>query len=289
MRLDEARTTGPADVLLAAERWVTVAAGMPAPTISPPRPPAGRQAWSTRNAHHNAHREILLAVRGADWFGMDGRLYPCGPGHLFLIDPGIPHDNYYPETADGLEHIWLRVLGDRVIVNWLRITAGRTQRQHESLAVLSQEQLGVSLGAFPDDTRPLPTTFTTIRLRLLVALIAAHLAEGLTAILEGRGTPPTTQSMQAKVTEAIREHIDDTSGKGVSLEFLAHFSGYSKFHLARFFRRQAGCTIHQYIDAARVRKMKQMKAAGAVNREVAQTLGFSDVAAYLRWRRRLKT
>jgi len=271
-------------VLLGSEHWVTVTAGMPVAVTG--RAPAERWAWSERNAHSNANREILLAVRGTGWFGMGGRLYPCQPGCLFLIDPGFLHDNYYPETADGLEHIWLRMLGDRVMVSWLRIEAGRCLRQYESLAVLTQEQLGVSLCAFPDDTEPLASAADIVRLRLLVALIAVYLAERITDVREDPGSSDAAVTIQEEVTEAIRRHIDETSGKGVSLEFLAHFAGYSKFHLHRFFRARAGCTIHQYMDAARVRRMRQMKTAGAVNAEIAEALGFSDPAAYLRWRRR---
>lgn len=272
-------------MLLSSDRWVTVAPGTPVPAAGP-RAPAERKAWSARHTHQNENREILLALGGTDWFGMDGRLYPCRPGTLFLIDPRVRHENLYPESADGLEHIWMRTLGDRVIVNWLRIEAGRIQRKHESLAVLTQEQLGISLCAFPDDARPLSSNYDILRLRLLVALVAVYLAERIATGGECDGVPAAMRTMQMKVTEAIRRHIDATEGKRISLDFLAHFSGYSKFHLHRFFRRHAGCTIHQYINAARVRKVKQMKAAGAVNAEVAETLGFSDVAAYLRWRRR---
>jgi len=62
----------------------------------------------------------------------------------------------------------------------------------------------------------------------------------------------------------------------VTLDFLAHFSGYSKFHLSRFFRQQAGCTVHQYIDAARQRRMRALRAEGATNQAIADELGFSD-------------
>jgi AraC family transcriptional activator of mar-sox-rob regulon len=286
LRSNEKRGQAPKAVLLASEQWVTVTAGVPVTAVGGGRASAERRAWSVRNAHGNANREILLAVRGSGWFGMGDLLYPCRPGSLFLIDPGIMHDNFYPDSAGELEHIWLRILGNRVIVNWLRILGGRYSRLHEPLAVLTHEQLGIVPGVFPDDTLPLVSPADIVRLRLLVALIAVYLAERIEDVRDEPGAEDAAATIQEEVTEAIRRHIDETSGKGVSLEFLAHFSGYSKFHLHRFFRARAGCTIHQYMDTARVRKERQMKAAGAVNAEIAEALGFSDSAAYLRWRRR---
>lgn len=123
--------------------------------------------WPRENAHVNEGLEILLSVRGEDWFGMDGTMHRCFPGCLFLIDSGVPHDAYYPQTSSGL----------------------------------------------------------------------------------------------------------------------AHFSGYSKFHLSRIFRTWIGCSIHQYIDTSRQRKMESMKTAGYSNRAIAEALGFSEASAYLRWRR----
>lgn len=286
MRSDRTSFDDVSDVLLHAERWTVVHAATMTGPDDGARPPARRRTWSRVNAHTNDSLEILLSVRGEDWFGMRGTMHRCRPGCLFLIDPGVPHDAFYPETASGLEHIWLRLLSDRVFVNWLAIDGGRYVRLHEHITILHQEQLGVLTSPFADGVRDPKSAFDAIRLRLVVGMIASHLAEqaadpaASTAILA-----PKPESIQRNVAAAIQRHIDDTSGKGVTLDSLAHFSGYSKFHLSRIFRTWIGCSIHQYIDTARRRKMEAMKAVGASNGAVAETLGFSEASAYLRWRR----
>lgn len=271
-------------VLLHSERWTVVQGAMPGAAAGRPRVPSARRAWSQANAHRIANPEILLAVRGEDWFGMDGAMYPCRPGCLFLIAPGVPHDLNYPESASGLEHIWLRVLSDRVFVNWVSIEGGRQTRLHESLAVLHQEEVGVLTAPFSDLARD--SGYASIRLRLLVGMIASHLAEHAASpqAHPAAATPPPA-SVQSNVAAAIRRHIDDTAGRGVTLESLAHFSGYSKFHLSRVFRTWSGCSVHQYIDRARQRKAEALRADGARNSDIADALGFSETAAYLRWRR----
>jgi len=273
-------------VLLHAEQWRVVQAGAAPEAMMGRRVPPERRAWSLANTHVNGSLEILLSVRGDDWFGMDGRMHPCRPGRLFLIDPGVPHDVYYPETVSGLEHIWMRVFSDRVFVTWLAIDRGRYARLHEHLTVLHQEQLGLLTAPFGDGVRVSQSPFVAIRLRLLVAMIAAHLAEHADdPAARAVDLPPKTESIQANVAAAIRRHIDDTAGRGVTLASLAHFSGYSTFHLSRLFRAWSGCSIHQYINAARQRKMAAMTREGATNGAIAEVLGFSETSAFLRWRR----
>lgn len=284
MRSDATPENDVSDVLLHAERWIVTCADSPAEDEA--RPPPRRRAWSREHAHINAGLEILLAVRGEDWFGMGGAMHRCRPGRLFLIDPGVPHDAYYPETASGLEHIWLWVLSDRVFVTWLAIEGGRCARLHEPVAVLHQNRLGVSTAPFADGARGPGSRIGTARLRLLVGWIATHLAEHLAdAPDSAAGRLPKSGSIQANVAAAVRRQIDDTDGRGATLETLSHFAGYSPYHLSRMFRAWSGCSIHQYVDQARRRKMEAMRAAGATNGAIAESLGFSEASAFLRWRR----
>ncbi len=286
MRSDLTPFDDVSDVLLHAERWTVVRTDTPVDPTERARPPARRRTWSREYAHINASLEILLAVRGDDWFGMGGAMHRCRPGCLFLIDPGVAHDAFYPETASGLEHIWMRVLSDRVFVTWLAIEDGRYVRLHEPVAVLHQDRLGVLTAPFADGARDPKSAFDTIRLRLLVGMIASHLAEYVAAPdASAAAQVRMPGSIQSNVAAAIRRHIDDTAGRGATLESLSHFAGYSKFHLSRIFRDWSGCSIHQYIDKARRRKVESMKAAGATNSAIAETLGFSETSAYLRWRR----
>ena len=271
------------DILLHPERWTLINAATTESRASKAAP-AARRAWSRQNAHAGARREILLAVGGSDWFGLNGMLHPCVPGTVFFIDPNVMHDNYYPKIPQGLEHIWLHICGTRVMVAWLLIEGGKLVRRQEHLAVLSQEQIGVWLDAFPLASEPLRTDLDRARMHLLTGLVGAYLAQHWReASLPS--TRSQTESMQAEVIDTIRRHIDSTAGREVTLDSLAHLSGYSKFHLLRLFRARIGCTIHQYVDQARARRMQTMQEAGATNSAMAIALGFSSPTAYLRWRR----
>ena len=91
-------------VLVHPERWCLVHGLSSLPESLCSRPSPVRKKWSLLNAHTGTQREILLCLSGNSYWGMDGKIYKCCPGMLFVVDPLIPHDNQYPETADGLEH-----------------------------------------------------------------------------------------------------------------------------------------------------------------------------------------
>ncbi len=270
--------------LLHPEHWMvlTGAAGGRVPARHPPSP--ARVAWSAANAHRNTNREILLCLAGNDYFGLNGQLYPARPGRLFIIDPGVPHDNYYPPETCGLEHIWINLLGDRISASWIQIEAGRLVRVQDHLAILMPEQIGVSLAAFPSATAPICTRADVVRLHLLTGLTAVYLAEHRTDD-QSHAQEQQPPSLQQRVVDTICRHIDQEAGRGVTLDLLAHFAGYSKFHLLRLFRAQTGLTVHQYVDKARRRRLQELKHKRMTNQAIADELGFSSPTAFIRWRK----
>jgi AraC-like DNA-binding protein len=273
------------EVLLHPERWQVI---LPATAEEHPaglEPDPRRRRWSLAHAHRGPQRELLLSLKGNGYFGLAGKLHPCRPGMLFVIDPGIDHDNFYPQSSDGLEHLWIRSLGPHVFTAWFRIVKGRLRQLHKHLNVFPERELGVIAGSLsgPDD---LPPVWRAARLRLLVGLVALHLVRRKNEDTPAEALP--SARLQAQVVEAICAHIEATAGKGVTLDFLSDFSGYSKFHLLRMFAKQAGCTVHQYIDRTRVSCVQRLRAEGRNNSAMAETLGFSSPTSFIRWRRRQK-
>lgn len=274
------------EVLLHPEQWRVVHPLLPACKSEKVRPSTTRKRWSQENAHFGIQREMLLSLVGNEYFGMDGQLYSCRPGTLFVIDPRIPHDNYYPESADGLEHVWLHTAGEHVMVGWCRIENGKLIRAQEHLRLIPGIKLGVDISSFPPADIALVNEYELARIRLFAGLIAVHLAQNM-AEVQDASEGQKTDNLQRDVISAICRHIDQTAGKNVTLDSLSHISGYSKFHFLRIFSAMIGCTIHEYVNRARRRRMSELTGQGAKNREVAEALGFSCIASFLRWRREL--
>ncbi len=281
------------DILLTPERW-QIMVGTPDGATSHadpggiPPPSAERRAWSETHAHARPFREILLVVRGTDWFGMGGALHPRRPGTLFVIEPHVSHDLYYPNSAHGLEHILLTVFGEILCIHWRRVEHGQSRRLHRRFSVIPSKKIGISLKQFPDPFVPIVGPRDIARIRMMVGMVTTYLEPRIIARpgKRKRRRSDLEESPQQVVVNAIREHIEKTVGKGITLDALAEFSGYSKFHLHRVFQTHVGCTIHQYIDLTRYRRMCFLQDEGAGNAAISKELGFANGSAFLRWRRK---
>lgn len=272
-------------VLLHPERWRVVLPSFSERHAAGEEPDRRRRRWSRDHAHAHAApiRELLLCLDGRGFFGLAGRLHACRPGTLFVIDPEVAHDDYYPATADGLIHVWLRAMGPRVFVSWFRVSRGRLTPLHKFLTVLDAREIGLFAAALSVADQDAPAAMRVARFRSLVGLVALDLAR--------RKDEPVSEQdessvrLHAQVVAAIRAHIETTMGKGVQLDALSHFSGYSKFHLLRMFRKEAGCTVHQYVDRIRMNAVRRLRAEGRTNGAIAEALGFSSPTSFIRWRR----
>ncbi len=272
-------------VLLHPESWNVVFSANPAPARRLPGLTAARRVWSRAHSHRNPCRETLLCLEGNCFFGLDGRVYPCAPGSLFFIEANVPHDNYYPADTRAVELLWLRQLGDHLCLSWIRVQRGRLARVANRPTMLTQEQLGISLSAFPAATEPATTPPEQARLRLLTGLATTYLGGLCLAAEENGEKAHCGVEPRSRVVTAIRQHIDATAGNGVTLDFLAHFSGYSKYHMLRLFREHTGQTIHEYINYARAQRVAKLRETGMTAQAIAGELGFSSASAYLHWRR----
>ena len=82
-------------------------------------------------------------------------------------------------------------------------------------------------------------------------------------------------------TEIVREmcrYIGERSGENIGLKELAKKSGLSPFHLQRSFKAIAGVTPKQYLEACRLRKLKdQLREGGAVTGAIFDA-GFGSIS-----------
>lgn len=63
-----------------------------------------------------------------------------------------------------------------------------------------------------------------------------------------------------KIKKYVEERLD--SPEELSLDQIAGYAGYSKFHLNRLFYQATGCTLHQYIREQRLKEAAKKLAEG---------------------------
>jgi AraC-like DNA-binding protein len=104
-------------------------------------------------------------------------------------------------------------------------------------------------------------------LDMLTSLIARH-----------ADTPPAVPGPlnAAREISRARDYIAACYAEDISLNELASIACLSPFHFAREFKKALGLPPHTYLIQTRVRKAREMIAAGTKLAEVACAVGFTD-------------
>lgn len=233
--------------------------------------------WMADNTHSHQYKEVLFVLAGSVMFGCMGKVYPTEPGTVFVFDSYTEHDLYYPDYAEGFEHLWMFTFKDRCIYQRVgaQICEGRIVDRVQTLAHVEESRGGALLNAASVSTGPADL------LRLQAALV--NLVYDI--VKEGYREQEPATSFQDQVIDAIVRHVQDTSGRGASLDALARISGYSKYHFLRLFKQHTGFGVHEYVNNCRKHRARELEAEGKYKKEIAAELGFSCLAAYSRWRK----
>jgi transcriptional regulator GlxA family with amidase domain len=81
------------------------------------------------------------------------------------------------------------------------------------------------------------------------------------------------------ILEWVRIHLTTD----LSLQTVAHEFNYSREHLARFFKKQMGMTLREYIHKNRIDRAKGLLCQSDANiREIAHRLGFEDEKYFMK-------
>ena len=269
------------DTLINYDEWKIVSSLFPA-EIHPIHHSA-HEKWMTKHVDRHPHREILFSLSGKGLYGFHGNTYPCSPGTVLLFDSYEPHDNFYPPHAPPGIHLWLSLLDEKAVGRILVIAGEKFSARHsfvvgDTAASVLLNQTWTRMA----QNREIPEPFR--RMRIISALSSVLMA----AVEQGYGLTGSPVSPGGHIDEIIRSimrNISVSGGNGLNLDNLARYSGYSKFHFLRTFKKHTGKSVHEYIDECRSKKTDDLRQKGLNKSEIAEALGFSSLSVYCRWLR----
>ncbi len=258
----------------------------PSFATTPADPLPRYQRWMRRHQHTHTYAEAMIALAGQTVYGIEGQIYPCRPGSVFIFEPDRAHDVAYPPWAPPLRHLWISFIQDKVMARIVAIRAGRIRSGGNLQCLIEMDGKALKRQETCPASEPaLPPHFIRLRCWATLINIVAALME------EGYRQQPADQrdAVQKQKINAICRQIMETGGAGASLDHLAQIAGYSNFHFLRIFRRHTGRTVHAYVNQARRRKVVALCANGVPLKAISAELGFSCPAAFSRWYRPFKT
>jgi AraC-like DNA-binding protein len=199
-----------------------------------------------------------------EWWG-SGRIWRSAPGCILVKQPGdvvrhLAHDGPTTFTAVRLptsDVARVREEGRAVPIAQLETNDERAAPFHRLLDAVS---VGVD------------------RLSLDVAVAEAINALALISDVHHGHSRPVHRAL-----EYLRERIGDS----ITLDDLADYADFDKFHLCRAFRAQVGLPPHTYLTHLRIARAKELLRRGVRASDVAPLVGLYDQAQLTRHFRRL--
>lgn len=268
------------DVLLHPETWRIISSRFLA-EVKEIHAPAHRR-WMKMHSHAHPHQEILLILKGDSYYGYRNLIYPACPRTVICFDHFEEHDSGYRASIKDSHHLWIEVFPTEIIAHLLPVHSKDTRSSFEWTRILDLGTIGISSGTQllgRERLEHVPPELIRLDLKTKISIIVGALVREGYAPLD----ISERESFPRRIVFTIRKHIEETAGKGITLDSLAHLSGYSKFHFTRLFKQHTGHSIREYVEQCRRRRVTEMRQSGSRQKEIAKALGFSSTAVYSRW------
>lgn len=267
------------DILTSPWQW-RIVSSLFQPDVAPSDDRTHRQ-WMPQHQHQNLHHEeILIALQGNGFYGLQNQVYPCQPGSVFLFNLTDFHDNGYSPAATEMTHLWIHLMDGSAYALVQKVSRGTTP---QILCRVDFFEESAALRMFLHTWRAMQapqaaqSKYSRPQLIAELYLVVAEIAE------RSLMSPSTDDSFSKRVIRRIADHIAANGELNVNIDDLALIAGYSKYHFARLFRKHTGQTVHHFLDGCRLSRTIEMLEQGHRRKEVAAALGFKHESSFSRW------
>jgi AraC-like DNA-binding protein len=233
-------------------------------------------------ASYSAHRydrhvhdtySVGMTFKGVQSFHCRGQMHDNTPGKLIAFNPDEMHDGH-AGNGEGFAYAMLYATPE-ALIEQTDTSAGALflQPTFEDTALAQQFAQLVTILQTPQAQE-------SLRAQERMSALLRHWV-----LRHGRvkSSWPAAQSSQqaAKQDHRVRQMRDYLYAhltQDVKVEQLASMTGISRIHATRLFANAYGMAPHQYLNALRVLRAKQLIASGSPLAEAATDAGFADQA-----------
>lgn len=206
---------------------------------------------------------LLYTYTGTGKLQYEGKEYLLKEGDGFFIDCRKPH--VYQAAGEEWEHSDLHFDGCSAQEIFSAFAGNGEVSFHDSIDGYYQSHLEHLLRHY-DRMEPLRDLLIHGELTSLLVYLTAEKEKKKTQ------TSTLTENIQYLV-----QYMQNHSAEPLTMDFLAHFTGISKYHLSREFKRVTGFSPIEYLITLRVEKAKLLlEQPGLSVRDVAEMAGFGN-------------
>lgn len=250
--------------------------------VSHPR----HQNWMPINEKEADQREIMVPIEGEHFYGVRGRLFCARPGSIFLFDHKERHDGGYSPFQPDCRDLWIIFQSRREAL----VRDMICRRMHMDGTSSSDVTTSCSLeveGAFPEVVyeswnRCAQDGGTPTSIAQLKAAVTTLILHAASICLKPNPDQSSTGD-QKMIVDKVKKYIHANLSGDLSLTNLADKSGYAAHYFHVLFRRHVGCTLHQYVNNARLYRAKELLTSGQSVQSISEEVGFATAAYFSRF------
>lgn len=230
---------------------------------------------ATGGAHWHSSVEMLYTLSGSGYTLIDGMSIPMQPGDLVVVPSGSIH---VTRAADEPCRYYC------LIVDLDFLSRRGLWQEYDRLPLcLKRANAGEIFRLIDREICDQPAYYKE-QVRALVALLFVSLRRNHPVTQEEN--PLGTHGRLDTVRKAISA-IDREYEHPITLDYLCHVAGMSKYYFCRAFKQATGQTVTQYINWVRCSHARRLLASGECNvGEAAERCGFHNLSYFTRVYRR---
>ena len=235
-------------------------------------------------AHWHSAAELILPVENVYTVMVGEVAYQLRPGEVFLVPAGVVHEIFAPEQ--GFRYLFLidqeefyAVAGLAGVQHVLYPCVHLREDRDDGVLPEVREYFLRAVREYQRDS-----TLAPAAARLWLRLVLVRMAEYRLLGEAGDREVRTDRShQQTALMMDVCAYISEHCAERLTLEDMAAYSGYSKYHFTRTFKLYVGMSFYDYYMRQRMVLCRQLLSDPALRvTDVALRAGFNSIATFNR-------
>ena len=232
---------------------------------------------------HNA-LEIIAPIENYYDVEIDGDYYHVVPGEIIIIPPRRSHSLHAPKT--GCRYVCLfdidffsSLRGYSSLITMLQDCIHITPESHAPIFSEISDLFSQIWNEYFQKTEFYEFSIYSHQLQIMT-ILSRHRLSKINIFTDS--TPVKRHEYFEKLNNAI-DYIDQNYTYDITLEDVAAYSGFSKFHFSRLFKEYMNCTFYDYLIGQRIKATEVLLTRDDLSiTDIALQSGFSSISTFNR-------